>query len=187
MFKYAKRMIFPVNIKRKDLKFAQYIVTQYGGPYGELGAAIRYFNQIAAMPDERGKNLLRDIATEELSHVEMICKMLVQLTAGATLNEYIDAGLGKHYTEHGFGIFPSDVNGIAFNLSNLGATGDYLADLEEDMAAEEKARATYEHLIELTSDPEVINILLYLRQREIVHYQRFKELRDSYMYENKQR
>ena len=185
MFKYDKKLPYPIDIKKKDIRMAKYLITQYGGANGELGAAIRYFNQIAAMPDERGKNLLRDIATEELSHVEMIRKMLVQLTAGATLNEYIDAGLGKHYTEHGFGIFPSDVNGMAFNLSNLGATGDYLADLEEDMAAEEKARATYEHLIELTSDPEVINILLYLRQREIVHYNRFKSLYEKYKYKLK--
>ena len=183
MFEYSKRLLFPINIKKKDLKLAQCIVTQYGGPYGELGAAIRYFNQRGVMPDERGRNLLTDIATEELGHVEMICTMLIQLTKGATLQEYIDAGLAKHYTEHGFGIFPSDVNGVPFNLANLGATGDYEADLEEDMAAEEKARVTYEHLIDLTNDPDVINVLLYLRQREVVHYARFKELRETYMAE----
>lgn len=180
MFKYEKTLLYPVNVTKKDMRMAKYIVTQYGGPYGELGAAIRYLNQSYSMPDEKGATLLTDIATEELGHVEMICALLVQLTKGATLEEYEKAGLGKHYTEHGFGLFPSDVNGVPFGVANMGATGNYEADLIEDMAAEEKARLTYEHLIDLADDENVRKVLLYLRQREVVHYNRFKDLLEMY-------
>ncbi len=180
MFEYKKRLLYPINITKKDLVMAKYILTQYGGPYGELGAALRYLNQRYTMPDERGRTLLTDIGTEELGHVEMICAMLYQLTKDATLEEMKAAGLDKHYAEHGFGLFPTDVNGVPFSVANMGATGDWAADLSEDMAAEEKARLTYEHLINLASDPEVINALLYLRQREIVHFNRFKELLETY-------
>ncbi len=185
MFTYEKRLLYPINITKKDLVMAKYIVTQYGGPYGELGAALRYLNQRYTMPDERGRTLLSDIGTEELGHVEMICTMLYQLTKDATLEEMKAVGLDKHYTEHGFGLFPSDVNGVPFSVANMGATGDWAADLEEDLAAEEKARLTYEHLIDLAKDPEVINVLLYLRQREVVHYNRFKDLLESYKKELK--
>lgn len=187
MFKYEKRLLYPVNITKKDLEMAKFIVTQYGGPYGELGAALRYLNQRYTMPDERGRTLLSDIGTEELGHVEMICAMLYQLTKDATLDELRKVGLDKHYAEHGFGLFPSDVNGVPFSVANVGATGDWAADLEEDLAAEEKARLTYEHLIDLATDPNVIQVLLYLRQREVVHYQRFKELLETYKREYKQK
>lgn len=180
MFKYEKRLLMPISIKKRDIRMAKYIVTQYGGPYGELGAAIRYLNQRYTMPDERGKTLLSDIGTEELGHVEMICTMIYQLTQGATLKELEENGLGGNYATHGNEMFPTDSNGQDFSVSGIGATGDFMADLSEDMAAEEKARATYEHLIDLATDPEVINVLLYLRQREIIHYRRFEELRDSY-------
>lgn len=183
MFKYEKRTQFPVDIKRKDLKLAQAILTQYGGPYGELGAAIRYLNQRFTMPDERGRTLLSDIGTEELGHVEMICIMIYQLTKGATIQELKDAGLYKNYATHGIEMFPTDSNGQDFSVTGIGATGDFMADLSEDMAAEEKARATYEHLIDLTDDPDVIEVLLFLRQREVVHYNRFKELREIYQKE----
>ena len=187
MFKYEKRLLYPVNITKRDLEMAKFIVTQYGGPYGELGAALRYLNQRYTMPDERGRTLLSDIGTEELGHVEMICAMLYQLTKDATLDELRKVGLDKHYVEHGFGLFPSDVNGVPFSVANLGATGDWAADLEEDLAAEEKARLTYEHLIDLSTDPNVTQVLLYLRQREVVHYQRFKELLETYKREYKQK
>ena len=185
MFSYQKKLQYPINIKKKDLRMAKFLVTQYGGSNGELGAALRYLNQRYTMPDEQGRTLLTDIGTEELGHVEMICAMLYQLTKGATLEEMTEAGLDKHYAEHGFGLFPSDVNGFPFSVTNMGATGDWAADLSEDMAAEEKARLTYEHLIDLAKDPEVINILLYLRQREVVHYNRFKSLLEVYEKENK--
>ena len=159
---------------------AKYIITQYGGPYGELGAAIRYFNQRYTMLDEKGKALLTDIAVEEFGHVEMICTMVYQLTKGATLKELKEVGLDVNYAQNGFEMTPSDVFGNAFNVIGMGFTGDVLADLSEDMAAEEKARATYEHRIDLATDEDVIQPLLFLRQRELVHFAKFKQLYDYY-------
>lgn len=180
MWKYEKTLQYPINIKNKDLRMAKYLITQYGGPNGELGAAWRYLSQRYTMPDERGKALLTDIGTEELSHVEMISTMVYQLMKGATLKELREAGLDSMYAEHGYGIYPTDSNGIPFTAAYFASTGDPLADLSEDMAAEQKARATYENLINLTDDEDVIGPLLYLRQREIVHFARFKELYDYY-------
>ena len=180
MWKYEKMLQYPINIKNKDLRMAKYLITQYGGPNGELGAAWRYLSQRYTMPDERGKALLTDIGTEELSHVEMISTMVYQLMKGATLKELREAGLDSMYAEHGYGIYPTDSNGIPFTAAYFASTGDPLADLSEDMAAEQKARATYENLINLTDDYDVIGPLLYLRQREIVHFARFKELYDYY-------
>ena len=180
MWKYEKMLQYPINIKNKDLRMAKYLITQYGGPNGELSAAWRYLSQRYTMPDERGKALLTDIGTEELSHVEMISTMVYQLMKGATLKELKEAGLDSMYAEHGYGIYPTDSNGIPFTAAYFASTGDPLADLSEDMAAEQKARATYENLINLTDDQDVIGPLLYLRQREIVHFARFKELYDYY-------
>lgn len=180
MWKYEKMLQYPINIKNKDLRMAKYLITQYGGPNGELGAAWRYLSQRYTMPDERGKALLTDIGTEELSHVEMISTMVYQLMKGATLKELREAGLDSMYAEHGYGIYPTDSNGIPFTAAYFASTGDPLADLSEDMAAEQKARATYENLINLTDDYDVIGPLLYLRQREIVHFARFKELYNYY-------
>lgn len=180
MFLYSKATPYPVNIRKKDPKMAKYILTQYGGPYGELGAALRYLNQRFTMPDERGQCLLADIGAEELGHVEMICMMVYQLTKDCTLKELEDAGLGCNYATHGREIFPGDCAGQDFSTTGIGATGDFVADLTEDLAAEEKARATYEHLIDLATDKDVVDVLLYLRQREIVHYNRFKDLLEVY-------
>ena len=180
MYKYDKLKQYPINIKRKDPKMAKYILTQCGGPYGELGAAIRYLSQRYTMPDERGRTLLSDIASEEFGHVEMICALVHQLTDGCTLKELEDAGLGCKYAQHGKGIFPSDCNGVPFGVDNIGVTGNFIADLSEDMAAEEKARVTYEHLIDLCRDDDVRDVLLFLRQREVVHYNLFKELLEMY-------
>ena len=163
---------------------AKYLVTQYGGSNGELAAALRYLNQRYTMPDEKGKALLTDIGTEELAHIEIISAMIVQLTKDATLKELKEAGLDTHYTEHGIGLYPTDSNGVPFTVTYFATTGDPLADLSEDMAAEQKARAVYENLINLTKDEDVIDILLYLRQREIVHFNRFKELYDEYKKKN---
>ena len=184
MFKYTKKLQYPVDIKKKDLRMAKYLVTQYGGPNGELGAALRYFNQRYNMPDNRGVALLTDIATEELGHVEMITTMIYQLINGASIEELEVAGLGSNYAEHGNGMFPSDSNGVPF-AATFATTGDCLADLSEDMAAEEKARATYEHLINMTKDPDIIGPLLFLRQREIVHFKRFEEMYNIYKNELK--
>lgn len=180
MFKYIKRLQYPINIKRKDLKMAKYLITQYGGSNGELAAALRYLNQRYTMPDNRGKALLTDIGTEELAHVEMIATMVYQLTKDATPEEMKQAGLGSNYTEHANALYPTDANGVPFTVAYFATTGDPLADLSEDMAAEQKARAVYENLIDLTNDPDVIGPLLWLRQREIVHFARFKELFEIY-------
>lgn len=180
MWKYEKKLLYPINITKKDLKFAKSLITQYGGPYGELGAALRYLNQRYTMPDDKGRALLTDIGTEELAHVEMICAMFSQLLEGATIEEIEAAGLSQHYSEHGRSPFPTDAEGMSFSVVGIGATGDPLADLSDDMAAEQKARVTYEHLIDLTDNEELIGPLSFLRQREVVHFQRFKELYDEY-------
>jgi len=153
---------------------------RYGGSNGELAAAWRYLNQRYTMPDDKGKALLTDIGTEELAHVEIISTMIYQLMKDATLDEIKKAGLDTHYAEHGKALYPTDANGVPFTVTYFATTGDPLADLMEDMAAEEKARAVYENLIDLTDDPQVLGPLLWLRQREIVHFQRFKELYEAY-------
>ena len=181
MWAYQKRLQYPINIKKKDLQMAKYLVTQYGGPNGELGAALRYLNQRYTMPDNKGKALLTDIATEELAHVEMIAAMMYQLMKGATIEEIKEAGLEGNFTMHDGAIYPMSPTGEPFTTAYIAVTGDYIADLESDMASEQRARATYEHLMDLTNDPDVLGPLSFLRQREIVHYQRFKELRNYYL------
>ena len=180
MWKYVKTLEYPVNIKKKDLRMAKYLVTQYGGSNGELAAAWRYLNQRHTMPDDKGKALLTDIGTEELAHVEIISAMIYQLMKGASLEELKEAGLDTHYAEHGKGLYPTDANGVPFTVAYFATTGDPVADIFEDMAAEQKARAVYENLINLTNDQDVIDVLLFLRQREIVHFTRFKELYEEY-------
>ena len=180
MFKYEKKLPYPIDIKKKDLKMAKYIVSQFGGSQGELAAALRYYCQKFSMPTEEGKALLNDIATEELSHSEMIATMLNQLMKGASLKELEAAGLASHYTEHGYGVYPNDTNGVPFTAAYFANVGDPIANLVEDMAAEQKARSIYEHLIDLATDEDVIEPLLFLRQREIVHFNRFKELYEKY-------
>lgn len=180
MWQYQKKLQYPVDIKRKDLRMAKYLVTQYGGSNGEMAAALRYLNQRYTMPDERGKALLTDIGTEELAHIEMISTMIYQLVKGASLEELRQAGLDTHYAEHNRALYPTDANGVPFSVMYFATTGDPIADLYEDMAAEQKARAVYENLIDLTTDPDVIGPLLWLRQREVVHFNRFKELCDYY-------
>lgn len=180
MFKYVKHTNYPINIKKKDLRMAKYLITQFGGANGELGASMRYFSQKFSMPDDYGKALLNDIATEELGHCEMIATMVTQLTKNASVEEMEEAGLGTMFTEHGKGVYPTDSNGVPFTVSYFAVTGDPLADIMEDMAAEEKARAIYENLIDLTNDEEVLKPLLFLRQREVVHFNRFKELYEYY-------
>ena len=159
---------------------AKYLVTQYGGANGELAAAWRYLNQRYTMPDDKGKALLTDIGTEELAHVEIISTMIYQLMKDASLEEIKEAGLDSHYAEHGKGLYPTDANGVPFTVTYFATTGDPVADISEDMAAEQKARAVYENLINLTNDQDVIDVLLFLRQREIIHFNRFKELYEEY-------
>ena len=176
MWKYSKKLQYPINIRNKNLKMAKAVMSQYGGAQGELGAALRYLNQRYTMPDAKGRALLNDIGTEELAHVEMICTMVHQMIKGASIEELDEAGLLGHYTEHGFSLFPSDPNGYSWTADYISTTGDPIADLEEDLAAEQKARATYEKLIDFCADDkDVVDVLKYLRQREIVHFQRFGE------------
>lgn len=180
MFKYVKHTNYPINIKKKDLKMAKYLLTQFGGANGELAAAMRYFSQKFTMPDDYGKSLLNDISTEELGHCEMICTMVKQLTENATVEELERAGLGSYYADHNKAIFPIDASGVPFTAVYFASTADPLADIADDMAAEQKARAVYENLINLTDDEDIIGPLLFLRQREVVHFNRFKELFDYY-------
>lgn len=180
MWKYEKKLQFPVNIKNKNVKMAKYIITQNGGANGELGATLRYLNQRYTMPDDKGKAVLSDIATEEMAHMEIISAMVYQLLEGATPEELKDEGLGSQYTEHGIAVFPQNADGVPFTAAYFAVTGDPLADISEDMAAEQKARATYENLMNLTDDTDILEPLSFLRQREIVHYERFKELYEEY-------
>lgn len=181
MWIYEKKLQYPVNIRRKDLKMAKNLLAQYGGSNGQLGAAIQYLNQRYTMPDGKGRALLTDIGTEELGHIEMISTMVYQLLQGATEEELKNAGLSGYYTEHGLAPFPIDADGVPFTAAYVATTGDVIADIESNMASEQKARATYEHLMNQTDDSDLLAPLAFLRQREIVHYDRFKELRDSYL------
>jgi len=180
MWIYEKKLQYPVNITKRDLAMAKNILTQYGGPQGELAAAIRYLNQRYTMPDEYGKALLTDIGTEELAHIEVIAAMVNQLTKGATKEEILAAGLGPYYSNHGLDLFPENSSGEPFTTAYISAVGDPIANIEENMAAEQKARAVYENLINLATSDEVIQPLLFLRQREIIHYHRYAELLQRY-------
>ena len=181
MWIYEKKLQYPVNIRKKDLKMAKYLLSQYGGPDSELSASLRYLNQRYTMPDDKGKALLTDIGTEELAHLEIIATMAYQLMQGATIEEIKNAGLGGMFAQHDSGLFPTDAMGVPFTTAYIETSGDHIADIESDMAAEQRARATYEHLMDLTNDPDVLAPLSFLRQREVVHYQRFKELRNYYL------
>lgn len=181
MFRYEKMLEYPINIKTKNLKMAKLLVAQFGGPDGELGASLRYLTQRFTMPDEKGKALLSDIGTEELGHVEMICTMIRQLIKDATIDELKKYDLESWYTQHNKGLYPMDSNGVPFTSAYIASTGNPIVDLHEDLAAEEKARATYENLMDLTNDESLLAPLSFLRQREVVHYNRFKELLDYYI------
>ena len=176
MWTYDRQLQYPINIKRRDPKLAKVIISQYGGPDGELGASLRYLSQKFGMPDKKSKAILNDIGTEELAHLEMVGTIVHQLTDGATSKELEEAGLADYYTDHGWGVYPQAAAGFPWNAATIAVKGDPVADLTEDLAAEQKARATYEKLIDLCQDnKEVTDILRYLREREIVHFQRFGE------------
>ena len=180
MWVYEKKLEYPINIKNPNPKLAQAIITQLGGPDGELNASLRYLSQRYSMPYDKVKGLLTDIGTEELGHVEMICTMIYQLMKGVTVEEIKACGLEDYYTEHGIDLFPQNASGVPVTSAYISSVGNPLADISEDMAAEEKARAVYENLIDLATDEDVIQPLLFLREREIVHFNRFKELYEHY-------
>ena len=176
MFLYEKKLEYPVNIKQTDPRLAKVIISQYGGPDGELAASLRYLSQRFAMPDQISKAVLNDIGTEELAHLEIVGTIVHQLTKNATIEELEKAGLAPYYTDHGVDVYPVSAAGVPFTASYIAAKGDPIANLQEDLAAEQKARATYEKLIDLCRDnPDVLDPLKFLRQREVVHFQRFGE------------
>ena len=178
MWIYEKKLEFPIQIKRPDARLAKIMIEQYGGCDGEIGAALRYLSQKFSMVTPEAKATLNDIATEELAHVEMMGTIVHQLTQGLTKDQIIDSGLDTYYVNHGFGVFPSSAAGVPFTAAAFQSKGDPLTDLYEDMAAEQKARSTYEYLIDLTDDPDVLAPLRFLREREVVHFQRFGEALD---------
>ena len=176
MWTYNKVLEYPINIKNRNPQLAKFIISQYGGPDGELSASLRYLSQRFGMPDQTANAILNDIGTEELAHLEMVGTIIHQLTDGCCPEELKQAGLGSYYTDHGWGVYPQSAAGMPFSASVLAVKGDPIADLQEDLAAEQKARATYEKLIDLCADdPDVIDPLRFLREREIVHFQRFGE------------
>lgn len=176
MWTYNKTLQYPIDIKCKDPKLAKVIISQYGGPDGELAASLRYLSQRFGMPDQKSKAILNDIGTEELAHLEMVGTIVHQLTQNASIEEIEKAGLAPYYTDHGLDVYPQSAAGTPFTAAYIACKGDPIANLQEDLAAEQKARATYEKLIDLCRDnPEVIDPLRYLREREVVHFQRFGE------------
>jgi len=175
MWIYEKKLQYPVNIKNPNPKLAGVIISQLGGPDGELGAATRYLNQRYTMPSKEAIGTLTDIGSEELGHAEMVAAILYQLTRNLTPDEIKAAGFDKYFVDHTVGIYPTSAAGVPFSAMAIASKGDVLADLHEDLAAEQKARVTYDNILRLSDDPDVNDVIRFLRQREIVHYQRFGE------------
>jgi len=175
MWIYEKKLQYPAKVGRANLRMAKYLITQYGGPDGELAASLRYLTQRYTMPTGQAKAILTDIGTEELAHLEIIATLIYKLMDGATVGEIEAAGLGAYYADHDKSLFYVNGEGVPWTAAYIQSKGDPVADLHEDMAAEEKARATYEWLINLSDDPDLNDTLKFLRQREIVHFQRFGE------------
>ncbi|MBS7339551.1 MAG: manganese catalase family protein [Lachnospiraceae bacterium] len=176
MWNYEKRLQFPVNIKEPNAKLAQSIMSQYGGPDGELGASMRYISQRYTMPYREVSAVLTDIGTEELAHLEMVSTIVHQLTRDLSMEEIENSGFANYYTDHTVGIWPMAAGGIPFSSTEFQSKGDAITDLHEDMAAEQKARSTYDNILRLVRDyPDVYEPIKFLRAREIVHYQRFGE------------
>lgn len=175
MWIYEKKLQYPVNIKNPNPKLAKIIVSQLGGPDGELSASLRYLNQRYAMPYPEVKGLLTDIGTEELAHLEIISAIIYQLTKGMTMEQIKESGFDTYFVDHTAGIYPVSAAGVPFTAAYFQSKGDIITDLHEDMAAEQKARTTYDNIIRLTDDPDVRDPIRFLREREIVHFQRFGE------------
>ena len=175
MFTYEKKLQYPVDIKRPNPLYAQIILSQYGGPDGELGASVRYLSQRYSMPYPELKALLTDIGTEELGHLEMVAAIVHQLTRNLTTAEIEKSGFAPYFTDHTVGVYPASASGVPFNAAALAVKGDVITDLHEDLAAEQKARTTYDNILRLVDDPDVRDPIRFLREREIVHYQRFGE------------
>ena len=175
MFVYEKRLQYPIRIKNTNPRLAKMIITQYGGPHGEIGASLRYLSQRYAMPYPELKAILTDVGTEELSHLEMVGTIVYQLTRGMTPEEIKAQGFDDYFVDHTAGVYPVAASGMPFSAQTFSVTGDPLADLHEDLGAEQKARLSYDNILRFTDDPDVRDPIKFLREREVVHYQRFGE------------
>lgn len=175
MFVYEKKLQYPVRIKNPNPALAKFIISQYGGPDGELGASLRYLSQRYSMPFPELKAVLTDIGTEELGHLEMVGTIIHQLTRSMTVEDVKAAGLEAYFVDHTAGVYAQAAAGWPYNAAAFTVKGDVLADLTEDMAAEQKARVTYDNILRMCDDPDVIDVIRFLREREVVHFQRFGE------------
>ena len=173
MWSYDKKLQYPVKIKNPNGNYAKIIISQLGGPDGEIGAAMRYLHRRYSMPYDKVRGILTDVGTEELAHLEMIAAILYQLTKGLSPEELKKAGMDAYFVDHTLGIYPIAASGVPFDMKYVGVKGDVIADLNEDLAAEQKARVTYDNILRMVDDPDVRDPIKYLRQRELVHYQRF--------------
>ena len=175
MFSYEKKLQYPVKIKNPNPALARIILTQYGGPDGELGASLRYLSQRYSMPFDELKGLLTDIGTEELGHLEMIGAIVHQLTRNMKGNQYKDPAFAPYFVDHTASVYPVSAGGTPWSAATMQVKGDPITDLTEDLAAEQKARSTYDNILRLSDDPDVNDAIKFLREREIVHFQRFGE------------
>ena len=175
MFCYEKILQYPINIKKPNPLYAKIIISQYGGPDGELGASLRYLSQRFAMPWGELQGLLTDIGTEELGHLEMIGTLVYQLTRNLSCEDIKKNGFDAYFVDHTTGVYPASAAGVPFTAAYLQSKGDVITDLHENMAAEQKARTTYDNILRLVDDPDVCDVIKFLRAREVVHYQRFGE------------
>ena len=175
MFVYEKKLQYPVKIKNPNPKLASIIISQYGGPDGELGASLRYLSQRYSMPYPELKGLLTDIGTEELGHLEMVGTLVHQLTRNLTEEQIKTAGFDTYFVDHTTGVYPQFASGTPWTAATMQVKGDLITDLTEDLAAEQKARTTYDNILRLSDDPDVNDVIKFLRAREVVHFQRFGE------------
>ena len=175
MWIYEKKLQYPVKIKTPNPRLATAILSALGGPDGEMGAATRYLNQRYTMPDSRVIGVLTDVGSEELGHMEMVASIIYQLTRNLTPDEIKAGGFDAYFVDHGTGIYPCSAAGVPFSAAAIASKGDALADITEDLAAEQKARVVYDNILRLSDDPDVNDAIRFLRQREIVHFQRFGE------------
>lgn len=175
MFAYDKKLQYPVKIQNPNPALAKIILTQYGGPDGELGASLRYLSQRYSMPFDELRGLLTDIGTEELGHLEMIGAIVHQLTRNLKDEQLKDPAFAPYFVDHSAGVYPAAAVGTPWSAATMQVTGDPLTDLTEDLAAEQKARTTYDNILRISDDPDVNDVIRFLREREIVHFQRFGE------------
>ena len=175
MWVYEKKLQYPVNIKQTNPKLAKIIISQYGGPDGELGASLRYLSQRYSVPYPEIKAVLTDIGTEELAHLEMIGTIVYQLTKNLSMEEIKKSGFDSYFVDHTTGIYPASSSGVPYTAASMQVKGDIITDIHENLAAEQKARSTYDNILRFCDDPDVIDPIRFLRAREVVHYQRFGE------------